>query len=172
MAPKGTRTAILAMLKYVEETSRKWTKYESESSLKFSFLSLLSVSAWSLVVHTWKTTWICVQLGWLPRMAEQKSDPLSPRDKSKIWHQKESPAIQGKKVHSKIRSTLNVYYIGQKVITRDIYSLLFVWLLYLEPSVILYVGTDNIFITETLLYMTYIQYAPRTSIWILMSNSI
>lgn len=44
------------------------------------------------VVHTWKTAWVGVQLGCLPRMAEQNLTPFHQGDKSKIWHQKDSPA--------------------------------------------------------------------------------
>lgn len=119
-APEGTRTAILATLKYIEEASRKWTKYESESSPKFSPFSLLSVSAWSLVVHTWKTAWVCVQLGYLPRMAEQNLTPFHQRINLKFGTKKRKTIRGGKKgvVHGKIRSTLNVYYIGRKMITR------------------------------------------------------
>jgi len=90
-APKGTRTAILATLGYIEETSRKWTKYESESSLKFSPFSTVRFSVKSRSTHVenrmgLRATWLVASNG------GTKSDPLSPRDKSKIWHQKDSLA--------------------------------------------------------------------------------
>lgn len=138
-----------------------------------SLLSLLFVLAWSLVVHTWKTAWVCVQLGYLPRMAEQNLTSFHQRINLKFGIKKQKTIRGKKKVHGKIRSTLNMYYIGRKMITR-VYLLTTLYVIVVsKTSLILYVGTDNIFITEiSSLYMTYIQYAPRTSIWILMSNSI
>lgn len=81
--------------------SRKWTKYESESSPKFSPFSTVRYSAMSRIIHVenrmgLRATWpIASNTG-------AKSDPLSPRDKSKIWHRGDLPRkrrFRRKKVH-------------------------------------------------------------------------
>lgn len=75
-APEGTRTAILASLEYIEEASRKWTKYESESSPKFSAFSTVRFSVKSRSIHVenrmgLRATWLVASNG------GAKSDPLS-----------------------------------------------------------------------------------------------
>lgn len=60
--------------------SRKWTNYESESSPKFSPFSTIRSSVKSLTVYTWKTAWVCVQLGRLPQMPGTKSDLFSHKE--------------------------------------------------------------------------------------------
>lgn len=117
MAPKRTRTAILATLEYIQEASRKWTKYESESSPKFSPFSTVRFSVKSRSTHVENR--MGLRATWLVASAEQNLTPFHRGINLKFGIKKthSRKTMWGKKAHGKIRSTLNVYYIG-RIITR------------------------------------------------------
>lgn len=119
-APRGTRTAILATLGYIEEASRKWTKYELESSPKFSPFSTVRFSVKSRSTHVenrmgLRATWLVASNGGAKSLTPFHRG-INLKFGIKKTHSRKT--IRGKKAHGKIRSTLNVYYIGRKMITR------------------------------------------------------
>lgn len=107
--------------------SRKWTKYESESPLlaEIPSLSPLSISAWSLVVHTWKTAWVCVRLGRLPRTPEQNLTPFHRGINLKFGIKKTHPRKDDSEKEGARRNSIDVkcvLYSTENDHTSNIYS--------------------------------------------------